>query len=122
MAAASDVVLFSAAYTEQGGTNHINEQPHTYWAELFALQDFVPFDVFRPEFWGNENVCFWYRQNTFLYVKKDSAPFRQIRTYGFNEIVNISFMNCIHPNLYNAKLGQLQEQLAQLQQRLVDRI
>ena len=104
LAAASDMVLFSAAYTQQGGTNHINEQPHTYWARLFALHDFVPFDLFRPEFWGNENVCFWYRQNTFLYTRKDSAPFRKIKSQGLKEIVDIGFMNCIHPDLYNAKL------------------
>jgi SAM-dependent methyltransferase len=98
---ASDVVLFSAAYTKQGGTNHINEQPHTYWAHLFAEHDFVPFDLLRPVFWGNENVCFWYRQNAFLYLRKSSAPWRQIGTYGFKELVDISFMNCIHPELYN---------------------
>jgi hypothetical protein len=49
------------SYTKQGGINHINEQPHTYWAQLFAEHGFVPFDLFRPVFWGNENVCFWYR-------------------------------------------------------------
>jgi len=31
----SDVVLFSAAIPFQGGTNHINERPITYWADLF---------------------------------------------------------------------------------------
>ena len=104
----SDVVLFSAAYTKQGGTNHINEQPHTYWALLFYEHDFVPFDMFRPQFWGNENVCFWYRQNTFLYVRKDSTPYRQIKAHGFTEMVSISFMNCIHPVLYEAKIVQTQ--------------
>ena len=103
MTESSDVVLFSAAYTKQGGTNHINEQPHTYWALLFAEQDFVPFDLFRPEFWGNENVCFWYRQNTFLYIRKDSNAYRQITAHGLKEMVNISFMNCIHPKLWETQ-------------------
>jgi SAM-dependent methyltransferase len=97
---ASNVVLFSAAYTKQGGTNHINEKPHSYWALLFSEHDFVPFDMFRPQFWDNEDVCFWYRQNAFLYVKKDSAPYWKIKTHGINEISNIGFMNCIHPELY----------------------
>ena len=96
---ASDAVLFSAAYTKQGGRNHINEQPHSYWAQLFAAHDFAPFDLFRPAFWGNENVCFWYRQNAFLYLRKNSTPWQQIGTYGFKELVDISFMNCIHPEL-----------------------
>jgi SAM-dependent methyltransferase len=97
---ASDVVLFSAAYVKQGGTSHINEQPHTYWADLFAQDEFVPFDLFRPVFWGNENVDFWYRQNTFLYLKKNSAPYQKIKTRGLMELADISFMNCIHPDLY----------------------
>ncbi len=98
MTDASDAVLFSAAYTNQGGINHINEQPHTYWALLFANQDFVPFDLFRPRFWDNEHVCYWYRQNTFLYVKKASFPYGQIRARGFEEMENVGFMNCIHPD------------------------
>jgi hypothetical protein len=100
------VVLFSAAYTKQGGTNHINEQPHTYWAQLFAAHDFVPFDLFRPLFWGNEEVCFWYRQNAFLYVRKNSAAWQHITRQGFKELTNTSFMNCIHPDLYTIKVAQ----------------
>ena len=100
---ASDMVLFSAAYTKQGGTNHINEQPHTYWARLFAAQGFVPFDLFRPVFWGDENVCYWYRQNVFLYVRKNNAASQRMESLGFKEIADTSFMNCIHPDLYNLK-------------------
>jgi hypothetical protein len=106
---ASDVVLFSAAYPGQGGYNHINEQPHTYWALLFADQGFVPFDLFRPEFWANQNIFMWYRQNTFLYVKRSSIPYEQITAHGLSELTNISFMNCPHPELYESKcvLGEL---------------
>jgi len=103
LSSASDVVLFSAAYTRQGGINHINEQPHTFWARLFGEHQFVPFDLFRPVFWGNENVCFWYRQNAFLYLRKSSGPYQQIKAYGVKELDDISFMNCIHPALYNCK-------------------
>jgi hypothetical protein len=103
LATASDVVLFSAAYTMQGGTNHLNEQPHTYWARLFAEHGFAPFDLFRPFFWGNDKVCFWYRQNVFLYIKKHSDPWERIATQGFKEIPDVRFMNCIHPDLYNPK-------------------
>jgi SAM-dependent methyltransferase len=104
---ASDVILFSAAYTKQEGPNHINEQPHTYWARLFLRNDFVPFDIFRPKFWGNDEIEFWYRQNTFLYAKKNSSPYRQIRAHGFNEMANMSFMNCIHPALYEIKTQEV---------------
>ena len=99
----SDAVLFSAAYTKQGGTYHVNEQPHTFWAKLFAEYDVVPFDLFRPVFWGNEDVCFWYRQNVFLYVKRNSPVFLQLASHGVTELVDISFMDCIHPDLYSSK-------------------
>lgn len=106
LAKSSDMVLFSAAYPKQGGVNHINEQPHSYWAQLFAEHGFVAFDLFRPVFWGNEEVCFWYRQNVFLYIRKDSDSWRRMGTYGFKEIADLSFMNCIHPELYNAKAAK----------------
>ena len=93
----SDVVLFSAAYLNQGGTNHINEQPHTYWAKLFAEHCFCPFDLFRPVFWGDEDVDFWYRQNVFLYVRKDSPEWHLVTGSGQKPMANIDFMNCVHP-------------------------
>lgn len=46
----SDVVLFGYAFSCQGGTNHLNEQPHTYWAKLFEAHDYAPYDFFRPAF------------------------------------------------------------------------
>jgi SAM-dependent methyltransferase len=100
---ASDAVLFSAAYTGQGGTNHLNEQPHTYWAGLFRGRGYVPFDLFRPFLWGNEEICFWYRQNTFLYCKEGSGSYHAIRGAGCYELNNASFMNCIHPALYEMR-------------------
>jgi SAM-dependent methyltransferase len=103
---ASDTVLFSAAYTKQGGTNHINEQPHSYWALLFAKHGFMPFDLFRPVFWGVEDIRFWYRQNTFLYIKQGSAAFSRMENNGLRMLADISFMNCIHPELYNFKAAQ----------------
>jgi len=63
------IVLFSAAIPSQGGTNHINEQWPSYWAELFSRFHYVPVDCIRRKFWNNENVSFWYSQNTVLYVK-----------------------------------------------------
>jgi SAM-dependent methyltransferase len=104
LSAASDAVLFGAAYSGQGGTHHINEQPHTFWASLFARLDYAPFDLFRPVFWANEDVCYWYRQNTFLYLKRDSASYRKLVAQGFAELRQIAFMDCIHPALYRYKL------------------
>jgi SAM-dependent methyltransferase len=108
LADASDTVLFSAAYSGQGGTNHINEQRHSYWAHLFAEQGLVPFDLFRPVFWGNDDVCFWYRQNTFLYCRSDGVAWRRIKASGLEEIADSSFMNCVHPDLFDLRNAQIE--------------
>jgi SAM-dependent methyltransferase len=104
----SNVVLFGAAYTKQGGTNHINEQPHTYWAKIFAEFDYVPYDLFRPVLWGDDEVEYWYQQNTFLYVKNNS-PFTQVlQSSGHYPIRNIRFLDCVHPALYESKARELE--------------
>lgn len=95
----SDVVLFGAAYKNQGGVDHINEQTHTYWAKLFIQNGFFPYDIFRPLVWGNVDVKFWYQQNTFLYVKRSSKINQVLWEVGYKPISNIEFMNCIHPRL-----------------------
>lgn len=101
LAAASDVVVFGAAYTGQGGTNHVNEQPGSYWAQLFATEGFKAYDLFRPVFWSDRRVPFWYRQNTFLYSRTRAFD-------GFE--VAPGFMDCVHPEMYAiARLHQQYE-------------
>jgi len=100
LTALSDVVMFGAAYENQGGTDHINEQPHTYWAKKFIQDGYTPYDIFRPNMWGNSNIEFWYQQNTFLYVKNTSRINQILSEAGYNPISNLEFMNCIHPHLY----------------------
>jgi len=100
---ASDAVLFGAAYTGQGGTNHQNERPHTYWARLFVARGYVPFDLFRPFLWTNKEVAYFYRQNTFLYCKEGSSSYDSLKAAGCSELVDVGFMDCIHPILYALK-------------------
>lgn len=73
---ASDVVLFSAAIKYQAGTNHINLQWQSYWVELFESNNYRCLDLFRPQFWNNKSVEYWYRQNTFLFVSPTSPILR----------------------------------------------
>ena len=101
----SDIILFSAAYINQGGTNHINENKHSYWAYLFKHYDYRVFDFFRPKFWGDSRVGFWFRQNAFLYVKDDNDLIKKLKNSNVIEINNFDFMDCIHPELYNMKCG-----------------
>lgn len=103
LADASDAILFSAAYPGQGGNNHINERPHTYWAELFAKRGCAPFDLFRPVFWGDQRVPFWYRQNVFLYLREGSEAYHNARNLGLSELLQTGFMNCVHPELYDLR-------------------
>jgi len=103
LTAASDMVLFSAACPKQGGTNHINEQPQSFWATLFAANGFFPVDLFRPAFWGDEAVSFWYRQNAFLYVRHGCEAAQRLSADGFREIPNVAFMDCVHPELFRHK-------------------
>lgn len=65
----SDNVFFSAAIPWQGGTNHLNERPQSYWAGLFAAQGFGARDIVRPQVWGDGRASYWYRQNSILYTK-----------------------------------------------------
>lgn len=69
----SDIVVFSAASPHQGGTHHVNEQWPEYWGALFAERGYALYDMFRPKFWMNDNVEWWYAQNMFLYVKREVA-------------------------------------------------
>jgi hypothetical protein len=92
--------MFGAAYTKQGGVDHINEQPHTYWAKLFAKFGYTPYDFFRPTFWGDDDIEFWYQQNTFLYVNNNSSLNSILKDAGFMPVTNIEFLNCVHPQLY----------------------
>jgi SAM-dependent methyltransferase len=67
----ADLVLFSAATPGQGGENHINEQPISYWRALFETQGYALYDPVRPVVSGNSTVKSWYRYNTFLYVNEE---------------------------------------------------
>jgi len=66
----SDVILFSAAIPGQGGDGHVNEQWPSHWRELFRRYGYEFLDVVRPYIWTNKFIHKWYRQNTFLVVKK----------------------------------------------------
>lgn len=68
---ASDRVLFSAAVTGQGGEFHINEQPLSFWQELFAARGYTAFDCVRPKLKDTTDIAPWYRYNTILYVNAE---------------------------------------------------
>ncbi len=69
----SDIILFGAAIKFQGGNTHLNEQMPSYWRKLFTDRGFAQIDCIRPVFWTDSTIPFFYRQNSFLYVKEDKA-------------------------------------------------
>jgi SAM-dependent methyltransferase len=71
---AAPVVLFSAAIPFQGGMNHLNEQPQSYWARLFAVHGYIALDCIRPVVYGNRRVEWWYRQNILIFCEPDKCP------------------------------------------------
>lgn len=99
---AADVVLFSAALVNQGGTYHINEQYPEYWAEKFAAKGYKAIDCIRKEIWNNEQVEWWYRQNIILYAKESILPTLHPQLQAFAEKTDPAFLTRIHPNYLNA--------------------
>lgn len=69
LVAHTDMVLFSAAVVGQGGDQHINEQPLSYWRQKFAEHGFVPVDAVRPHLHDHAEIEPWYRYNAVLYVR-----------------------------------------------------
>ena len=66
----TNTVLFSAAPKGQGGEHHINEQPISYWDKLFAEHGFVRYDHIRPLIKNDNSIDWWYRDNTYIYQRK----------------------------------------------------
>ena len=103
----SDTILFSAAFEGQGGTDHFNERPHSYWAKIFIANRYLPYDLFRSKVWGNQEIEVWYRQNTFLYLKSNSKFEKIFKEKGIENMSEISIMDCIHPDLYQRKVQKV---------------
>jgi SAM-dependent methyltransferase len=92
----SDVVVFSAAFSGQGGIDHIHERYHSHWGALFRERGYIAYDAFRPQVWADDRVMPWHRANVFLYLRRGHA----LATAGWPEIVELGFMDCVHPWLY----------------------
>ena len=102
LAALSDLILFSAAITHQGGTNHLNERPLQYWNELFKKEGFYCFDILREKLWDNPDIEWWYRQNIAIFAKNKALDI--LKQQGYNET---DFLNTYyHPELVKKILSR----------------
>ncbi|GGH15333.1 class I SAM-dependent methyltransferase [Mucilaginibacter phyllosphaerae] len=98
----SDLILFSAAIPGQDGQNHLNEQWPDYWQTLFKSKGFFPSVLIKEEFWDNENVDWWYRQNMLLFGTK-----AVLDSLGLPIVKNIQ--SVIHPRLFDQKNEKINE-------------
>jgi hypothetical protein len=111
----SDLVLFSAAIPDQGGTNHVNEQWPEYWAQLFSENDFACFDVLRPLLWDRADCEWWYVQNALLFAKRGTPAFTFVAE-RFGPSVSKP-MALVHPRKLAQAMRLMSERIAELEQR-----
>lgn len=98
LCACSPVVLFSAATPYQGGEGHQNEQWQSYWASIFLEHGYKPSLFIRRAIWTNEDVNFWYRQNTVLYFNPTIAPHLKEPSEHSEP------MDIVHPKLFDIRV------------------
>ena len=110
----SDVILFSAAIPAQGGTNHVNEQWQSYWAQKFLRLGYVAVDCIRPQIWTRDDVELWYRQNILLYAKSSEL-------YRYPELQDFylkhrdgTFLDAVHPKIWIGRIVGFQNAYNQL--------
>lgn len=65
------LILFGAAIPFQGGRHHVNEQWQDYWVEKFEARGYVTIDCIRKRIWDNDEVQWWYAQNSFMFCRAD---------------------------------------------------
>lgn len=71
LTSAAPFVLFSAALPGQGGTKHVNECWPDYWRRLFAARGYERLDAIRPRVWREQHVEWWFKQNVYLFARRD---------------------------------------------------
>jgi SAM-dependent methyltransferase len=96
---AAPAVLFSAAIPLQGGSHHVNEQWPSYWEEKFKARGYMPVDCIRRHIWNDKKVSFFYAQNIFIFVKKESLS-QYPKLQAEVEAGNSNALPLVHPHMY----------------------
>lgn len=96
----SDIIVFSAAFPNQGGQNHVNEQWPEYWSNKFNKYGYHMFDVIRPLIWNESEVQSWYKQNIFLVLNENKKQI--LNNFPHSLTDEVAKYNIIHPDYYNA--------------------
>jgi SAM-dependent methyltransferase len=70
----SSIVIFSAATPGQGGTDHVNEQPHSYRIEKFSVRGYSHDGTNSKKFaqeWSAAHVANFYYENIMVFRGKE---------------------------------------------------
>jgi len=104
------VILFSAAIPYQRGPGHVNEQWPYFWAKKFHEYRYGSLDFIRCQFWFDQDVLWWYRQNTLLYVDYEWCR-TQPGLWREGEIENMRLrpMDVVLPDLFFTAAKKLHE-------------
>ncbi len=105
-----NLILFSAAIPFQCGQNHLNEQWPEYWDTKFKKFGYSVYDIIRPKIWDNEKIEYYYRQNMFVYAKKNFLKLKE-------DTLAISY---VHPYLWEFYNKTTNKQLAYLKKRVIE--
>ena len=79
------------------------QDPHLHPMTSPYIHNDVAVDVFRALFWQNENIDWWYRQNTILYVKNPAEAAAEVEAPPSPNLL-------IHPALFAHKKTYIQVQ------------
>ena len=99
LCALSDLILFSAAIPNQGGKNHVNEQWQSYWAQRFEQRGYHVYDLVRWRIWSRSDIATWYRQNTIVYCRADSAADQAMQSVS-PPCADVHQLDVVHPELF----------------------
>lgn len=103
----SDIAIFSAAIPSQGGLNHVNEQWPSYWAELFSVHDFIPFDCIRYRVWNNPRIMFYYRQNIICFIRRERLYTDSVLMAEYEKVNNFP-LSVVHPDAFIWKMESIE--------------
>lgn len=95
-------VYFSAAVPRQGGVGHINEQPQSYWAKMFAKHGYLPVGEIRKRIWDDLNAGAVYAQNGLLYISPELASARP-DLQRLIEKTSHEILDIVHPAIHKGK-------------------
>lgn len=107
LVAHGDIILFSAAIPFQGGQGHVNEQWPGYWARKFQARGYQVIDAIRPMIWTDENVFWWLRQNTLLFMNESALE--RFPDFADETVEDLDGLAQVHPALYLRWVAQSQQ-------------